>query len=178
MRTPVLDRIVPPATNQGSPGSGSAAATLRSRLQERWSKESAKTLTFAAVHEDFLTGVRVSELCRSLAANLNSPLPIIKQMWLINLLRSPQLRAVAAHEAATADLIIVAFHDSESFPIELQHWAELWLQDKNDRPIALLGLLSEPGGGARGRLEVYLEDVARRGGMGFFLWPSEMSLES
>ncbi len=177
MRTPVLDRLVPLAMNQASPWSGTAAASVRTRLQDRWDKRLGRKVTLAAVYEDFLTGTRVTEFSRGLAKDLNSRQELGRQMWLLNLLRLPQLRAIAAHEAASADLIVVCFHDAESFPVEIKDWAEAWLEEKKDRPIALLGLFDELCGRVPSALETYLENVARRGGMGFFLWVSELAPE-
>jgi hypothetical protein len=59
-------------------------------------------------------------------------------MWLLNELRAPQLRAIAAEEAARADLIVIAVHHAQGFPAEAKSWIDLWLGLKGNRPIALL----------------------------------------
>src|SRR2546427_3117327 len=50
----------------------------------------------------------LSEFCRSLATNLGNHCEVVKQMWLLNELRLPQLRTIAANDALSADLIIVS----------------------------------------------------------------------
>jgi len=142
--------------------------TILTKLQETWTRERPGEARVVAVHEDFSTGARVNEFCHSLATDLRGQCGIVRQMWLVNLIRLPRLRAITAEEAACADLIIVSLHDAASFPTELKDWLELWLQRKGERPEAVLGLYDRYPPRTSSSLHAYLNAVARRGGMSFF----------
>jgi hypothetical protein len=150
--------------------------TIATRLQERSKLATLNRVLVVAAYEDFVTGVRVNELCRGLARELGPQCNIIKQMWLLNLLRLPQLRAIATEDAASADLIIVSFHDAETIPLELRDWVETWPLSKKEFPQLLLALFDciddeEPPRG----LHAYLESVAANHYMSFFVQTYEMA---
>ena len=124
-----------------------------------------------AVYEDFATCARVNESCRSLARDLDHDCELIKQAWLVNLLRLPQLRAIAAQEAASAELIIVSLHEAESPPDEVKGWIDLWLQEAPPRPSVLLVLADVVYHEEDRALPTYLEGVAKRGNMELVVQP-------
>src|SRR4051794_28319605 len=97
-------------------------------------------ITAVAAYEDAPTDARVTEFCKNLSRNLGSKCEITRQMWLLNELRMPQLRAIAATEAASADLIIISVHHSETLPHELKQWMESWPARKGKHSIVLLAL--------------------------------------
>ncbi len=67
-----------------------------------------KRVAAVAAYEDSHTDARVHEFCQNLQRYLGEKCEVNKQMWLVNELRMPQLRVIAASEAAAADLVIVA----------------------------------------------------------------------
>ena len=82
-------------------------------------------------------------------------------------LRTPQLRAIAAGEAAATDLVIVSVHHAETLPDEVKSWIDLWLKHKRSHPAVLLALFDPLHLGTSGSIQVYLREVARRGNMEF-----------
>jgi hypothetical protein len=141
-------------------------ATLSSlRVWPLWQK--AKHFAVSAVHEDSTTGARAEEFCQSLAKSLVRISEIKKDMWLLTELRTTQLRAIAAREAAAADLVIVSVHHAETLPNEVKSWIDLWLKQRRSRPAVLLALFDPLYLGTSGSIQTFLREVARRGNMEF-----------
>jgi hypothetical protein len=145
--------------------------TILTKLQVRRIGEAARKMRVVAVYEDFATCARVNESCRSVARDLDHDCELIKQAWLVNLLRLPQLRAIAAQEATSADLIIISLHDAERPPDEVKDWFELWLQEASPRPTVLLVLADMVCYEETRTADTYLEGVAKRGNMDLVVQP-------
>ena len=137
----------------------------RLRVWPLWQK--AKRFAVSAVHEDSATGARAEEFCQTLARCLGRTAEIRKEMWLLTELRTSQLRAIAAGEAAAADLVIVSVHHSETLPNEVKSWIDLWLKQRGSRPAVLLALFDPLYLGTSSTMQAYLREVARRGKMEF-----------
>ena len=137
----------------------------RLRVWPLWQK--ARHFTVSAVHEDSATGARVEEFCQTLARCLERTSEIRKEMWLLTELRTSQLRAIAAGEAAVADLVIVSVHHAEALPSEVKSWIDLWLKQRGNRPAVLLALFDPLYLGTSNSMQTYLREVARRGNMEF-----------
>jgi len=88
-------------------------------------------------------------------------------MWLLTELRTPQLRSIAASEAAAADLIIVSVHHAETLSEEVRKWIDLWLKQRGNRPAVLLALFDPLYLGTSSSIQAYLREVAKRGHMEF-----------
>jgi hypothetical protein len=101
---------------------------------------------------------------------------INKELWLLTELRTTQLRAIAAQEAAAADLVIVSVHHGEALPKEVKSWIDLWLKQRGKRPGVLLALFDPPYLGTSSSIQACLQEVAQRGHMEF-LARSEDKLE-
>ena len=137
----------------------------RLRVWPLWQK--AKRFVVSAVHEDSATGARAEEFCQTLTRCLNRNCAITKEMWLLTELRTAQLRAIAAGEAAAADLVIVSVHHAEALPKEVKGWIELWLKQKRTRPAVLLALFDPLYQGTSSSMQVFLREVAKKGNMEF-----------
>src|ERR1017187_1927363 len=61
-----------------------------------------KRFAVSAACEDFSTSTRADEFCRGLSRGVAPNCIIAKEIWLFNQLCVPQLRAIAASEAALA----------------------------------------------------------------------------
>ncbi len=124
-------------------------------------------------YEDFRTGTLARQAYEFVAQNLSHEWRVNEQMWKFEALGVPELRELAARDAAKADLIIVA-SDGGELPIEAKAWIEEWLARKCGA-VALVALFDCPPERAeRAQIaQAYLEGVARRGGMEFFTWPAE-----
>ena len=138
-----------------------------SRLQvwPLWQKS--KRLAISGVHEDSATGVRADEFCEVLLRCLRRGCEFNKEMWLLTELRTAQLRAIAADEAASADLVIISVHHAEALPDEIKDWIELWVKQRSGRPAVLLALFDPLHLGTSSSIQASLRDVAKRGKMEF-----------
>jgi len=125
-----------------------------------------KHLSVSAACEDSATAERVDEFCRGLARDLGR-CEVTEEKWRLSELRLPQLRSIAADEAAQASLVIVSVHHAESLPVEMKGWIELWLRSKHPHPIALLALFDPAYQGNSNAIAAYLNDIARRANMEF-----------
>jgi hypothetical protein len=137
------------------------------RTWGRWKE--AKRLALLAAFEDSATGTRIKEFRQDLSRQLGQHCQIVEHVWLFSMFRLRELQDIAAEEAAAADLVVMAAHDTESLPDEVKSWVDLWLRPGATRKAVLVALLDSGPGEARGPIEGYLEEVARRGGMEFLV---------
>jgi hypothetical protein len=138
-----------------------------------WKKR--KRLTVSAVYEDRATEDRVNDFCQSLSSDLGQHCEIIRGMWPASELRLPQLRSIAADEAALADLIIVSVHAVESLSDEMKGWVDQWIGRKDRRAAVLLALFDPLSRGISSPIEAYLQEVAKKGRMEFVAQSQETS---
>jgi len=124
-------------------------------------------IVISVVHEDFATGVRADDFCQTLSKCLGRDCEIAKELWPLTELRTPKLRAVAAGEAAAADLVIISVHHGETLPGEIKSWIDLWLKQKGTRPKVLLALFDPLYLGTSSSIQAFLQGVARKGNMEF-----------
>ncbi len=135
------------------------------RVWRIWKK--LKRLTVSATYEDRATGDRVNDFCQSLSSDLGQRCEIIRGMWPESELRLPQLRSIAADDAARADLIIISVHPAESLSDDMKGWVEQWLGRKDSRAAVLLALFDPVSRGVSSSIETFLHQVAKRGSMEF-----------
>ncbi len=90
-----------------------------------------------------------------------------KEMWLLTELRTAQLRAIAAREAAAADLVIISVHHAEALPDEVKSWIDLWLKQRSSRSAVLLALFDPLYLGTSSSIQACLREVAKQGNMEF-----------
>src|SRR5580700_7936997 len=114
--------------------------TIKTMLASHRSWKGSKRVAAVAVYEDSSTDARVAEFCRCLSRQLGEQCEVLKQMWLLNELRLPRLRTIAAGDAAGADLVIISVHHSQELPEEVTLWLEQWLGRKGRRCAVLLAL--------------------------------------
>ncbi|HNR72344.1 MAG TPA: hypothetical protein PLV05_06640 [Verrucomicrobiota bacterium] len=131
------------------------------RVWPLWQK--ARHLAVSGVHEDSATGARAEEFCQTLARGLGNKCAISRELWLATELQAASLRAIAAAEAAAADLVIVSVHHAETLPDEVKRWLDLWLKPKRRRPAVLLALFDPLYLGSSAAIQSYLQNAAQRG---------------
>ena len=124
-----------------------------------------KHFAVSAACEDSSTSTRADEFCRSLSRDLAPSCTIAKELWLFNQLCVPGLRAIAAGEAALAQLIIISVHHAESLPEAVKRWIDLWLGQRNGHNNVLLALFDPVYQGVSNSMRGYLQEVAKRGNM-------------
>lgn len=145
------------------------------RISERGGKSN--KLTAVAAYEDAATGARAEEFCESLGRLLGSNCELTKQMWPLSELRLPQLRSIAAGEAARADVVLVSVHHSEALPADLASWVEQWAHLKHKRVCVLLGLFDPIHQGVSASIRAYLAEVARKAQIEFLAQSEETLAE-
>ena len=133
------------------------------RLGERWKE--AHRLVLTAAFEDSATCARVKDFCLDLSRELGDHCHVIRHVWVFSTFRMPELQDIAAEEAALSDVVIVAARHAEGLPEEVKSWIEKWLQQKGNRMTTLVALLDRAYDGAENPIRVYLQQVARTGGV-------------
>jgi hypothetical protein len=124
-----------------------------------------KRFAVSAACEDFSTSTRADEFCRGLSRGVAPNCIIAKEIWLFNQLCVPQLRAIAASEAALAQLIIISVHHAEALPDGVKSWINQWLGQRKNHSVVLLALFDPVYQGVSSSMRGYLQDVAKRGEM-------------
>ena len=115
------------------------------------------------------TTARADEFCRGLCRDLGGNCRVVTEVWLFGQLCVPGLRAIAAGEAALADLIIISVHHAETLPDGVVSWIDLWLEQKNNHNHVLLALFDPVYKGVSSSMKAYLQEVAKRKGMEFLV---------
>ncbi len=134
-----------------------------------------RALRVAVVYEDFAAGRRAQAAWEQVQQLLGTGLPAIDASWKFDVLRLPKLRQIAAEDAAGADLVVIASHETASLPACVHTWMDLWLGQRSGQPQSLLALLGatppEPDAGIP--LERELAEMATRAGLSFWSLPEE-----
>jgi hypothetical protein len=136
-----------------------------------------KRISVSAVHEDSATGTRIDDFCQTLARSLGVNCEICKELWPLTQLRTPNLRAIAAGEAAAADLVVISVHHAETLPGEMKSWIDLWVKRKRTRPTVLSALFDSLHVGSSSSIQTFLQGVARKGNMEFLACSEEKPVE-
>jgi hypothetical protein len=120
-------------------------------------------------YEDFDTGRNARRTYDFLAEQLGRDCEFATQMWKFDVLGIPRLREMAAKDAGSADIIIVAFHGGKSLADEVKAWLQSWA-GSDHHPLALVALYDNSPGDANesARNRDYLATLAARTGMEFF----------
>jgi hypothetical protein len=89
--------------------------------------------------------------------------------WKMSDLNQPAVLAGAVSTAMRADVIVVAIHAAEGFPLPFYVWVDSWLPHHRQKPAALVALIGMP---ERPNLQLdgardYLRAVARQGQLDF-----------
>ena len=134
-------------------------------------------ISVSAVYEDPATGTRVDDFCELLARSLGVDCEICKELWPLTELRTPKLRAIAAGEAAAADLVVISVHHAEALPAEVKSWLDLWLKHKRSRPTVLSALFDPLYVGSSSSIQTFLQSVARKGHMEFIARSDEKPVD-
>ena len=151
------------------------ASLTKLRVWPTWQKM--QRISVSAVYEDPATGTRVDDFCELLARSLGVDCEICKELWPLTELRTPKLRAIAAGEAAAADLVVISVHHAEALPAEVKSWLDLWLKHKRSRPTVLSALFDPLYVGSSSSIQTFLQSVARKGHMEFIARSDEKPVD-
>ena len=122
--------------------------------------------------EDATAGKHAEAFYEHLKERLGAEFDFTRYQWSFNLLEDLHVRDVAAHDAATADIVIVATHGDGELPEHVDAWFQGWV-GRNAGPMALVALFDRPAECAETRedLRSSLARMAQTGGMDFFAEP-------
>jgi hypothetical protein len=134
-----------------------------------------RTLSAVMAYEDASTHERAQEAWDHLVCTLKGHYGPGLRLWKFDVLRTPELRDVATADAARADMILIATRGAGELPEEVKTWIDAWLARKGkvrNGQSALTVLFDAPpdkvGASALAQF-AYLQRVARRGNMDFFV---------
>jgi hypothetical protein len=133
--------------------------------------------TFSAVmaYEDSSLAERAQKAWEHLVSTLQGHHCSGLRLWQFDLLRTPQMRRVAARDAAQADMILIATRGAGELPTDVKDWIDGWLVQKrnaydNQRILAaLFDALPKTVGIPALAQFAYLQRVARRGNVDFLV---------
>jgi hypothetical protein len=136
--------------------------------------ETDPSFNVVAAYEDVESGKHAKETYDFVVASLGPDCRPANRMWKFEVLDIPQLRELAAEDAAMADLIIISCRGQAELPAGVKAWIDLWLAEKGN-VIALAALFGPPTAQATQApaIRAYLAGVARSGRMQFFAQPDE-----
>jgi hypothetical protein len=134
-----------------------------------------RTLNAVMAYEETSTPERAKEAWSHLVCTLKGRYGPELPLWKFDVLRTPELRDVAATDAARADMILIATRGGGELPAEVKTWIEVWIAQKReaqDEQSTLAVLFDAPpdkvGAFALAQF-AYLQRVARRGSMDFLV---------
>lgn len=152
-------------------------AMQRTLLSERESGERLEitcNLNVVIAFEDSAAGRHAESFYEHLKQRLGDEFDLTRYQWSFSLLRDDCVRETAAHDAATADIIIIATHGAGGLPEHVRTWFQSWI-GRNENRMALVALFDQPVtcSATRQEFRSALERVATAGGMDFFAEPDD-----
>jgi len=93
------------------------------------------------MYEDLSTGLRAKEAFDHAVRELQEQAESQLTLWKFDLLEDPQLREIAAHEAALADIVIISAHGGASLPTAVETSLREAFRLGRDCPKALVASL-------------------------------------
>lgn len=123
--------------------------------------------------EDAAAGKYAEAFYEHLKTRLGCDFEFTRYQWSFALLEDRSVRDVAARDAATADIVIIATHGDRELPDYVDDWFQSWI-GRNAGPMAMVALFDRPTTSMETREEVRsaLARIAQTGGMDFFAEPS------
>lgn len=127
------------------------------------------TFNVVIAYEDFEAGKQAMTTYDFLARHLGSECRCFNQMWKFEVLGIPKLREMAASDAMSADMLIIACGKSKELPAAVKQWLEETIKGGIHAfgVVFLYSKLNDTGGDQLGAAE-FLAQFARRGAMEFF----------
>jgi hypothetical protein len=139
-------------------------------------KAAGQNAVFKAVliYENFATGVRARRFFQALARASDKVLA--EQMWDFEVLGIREARNAAAGAARKADVVAVSVSGQMDLPGTVRAWFDMWLWLLEDENPALMALFDSSATPNIASIRAYLNCIARRAGIEFFLAHRQVSL--
>jgi len=135
-------------------------------------------LNVAVVYEDAVTREWARQVREQLIEEAGEKAVHCTQ-WKIDDLRQPELFREGAVALAKADAIVIALYEQERLPAQFYLWLNLWLQQRDGLPGALIGLIgtSRESGSASIETRRYLHSMASQGHLDLMLKRCDLTAE-
>ena len=144
--------------------------------------DSAKDLVAIVVCEDPMNAPRACAMLKRVGSKAGVQGRLLYSWWTYDVLASASLRLLAASEAATADMVIIAAREGPGLPEGVKEWIRLWLATGEYHPrrramVALLEPDKKQSGPSRGVLSE-LKHLAEADDVDFFANGEESGWEA
>lgn len=122
------------------------------------------------VYEDMFTGQKARLVAEQLVGSLGPDYKCEPSLWKFDVLKVPDISAIAAVEARQADLIVFAAREGKDLGDEVKQWIQNWLpfKQKGDSCIVALLVREEKSFASASPLYAYLRKIAEKRGLDFF----------
>jgi hypothetical protein len=128
-----------------------------------------KTCSVVILSEDEIQRDRAQKFCNALTDRFWTQCEFDIAWFTFADLADMKKSAASAHGAGATDVVVVACAPGEKMPTDIHLWVEQWISHRCDREGSLVSLVDNTADCGSGR-EVYLRNVARRGGLDFLTW--------
>jgi hypothetical protein len=130
-------------------------------------------------YDEVAGGLRAKECFDDLTRLHSESFQFKCQLWNFGVMQSPELFEAAAHDAARAEMMVIATRQSEAISGEAKRWIEDWIRSRKAGPDAILVLLSGNAAAAESGPGASLRKMAERWGVTFLCkgvgWPARGS---
>lgn len=122
------------------------------------------------VYEDMVTGQKARLVAEQLVGSLGPGYRCEPSLWKFEVLKVPDISAMAAYEARQADLIVFAAREGKELEEEVKQWIQGWLpyKERGDSCIVALLLKGPNPTASASPLYSYLRKIAEKRGLDFF----------
>jgi hypothetical protein len=124
-------------------------------------------LKVALIYQNFTTGVRARFFFEKLASALDRM--VEEEMWSFDALAMGEMRNAASSAARQADVVAVSVSAQPELPGTVRAWFDMWLWLLEEEKPALVALFDSSRGPNIVPIHDYLNCVARRAGIEFFV---------
>ncbi len=108
------------------------------KIHSRDGRSASPALTVVAIYNDFYAGVRAQEAMQWLKLSLGYDLEVATSLWSFKSLERLDVRSMAIHRAASADVIIIAMSDGDPVPNHIERWMDSCLQQQQNKGRSVL----------------------------------------
>ena len=102
------------------------------KIHSRDGQSARPALSVVAIYNDFYAGVRAQEAMQWLKLSLGYDLEVATSLWSFKSLERLDVRSMAIHRAASADVIIIAMSDGDPVPNHIERWMDSCLQQQQN----------------------------------------------
>lgn len=148
-------------------------------MAERSDVRAKAAWSVVVAYEDSATREEAAKFCDALEARFHGQCKMNITWWAYSSIEAAEEATNAADQAVGADLIVFAARPEGDVPRHVKSWLEGWLQRRQGREGALVGLLEQAPGAFSppAPCYVYLRAAAHRGALDYFTEASENLFE-